>query len=188
MKRSRSCLGLVGLTVGLFSKKTKLLPIGNYPGYEASDSAFTEARSTVLQVIESNGLAEWALIGDRKFIAYLMETKTKLPEKEFRFISTQKDIIWDAFSGYLLRPEIAGDWNQQIFQQVLEILISKFSQMPEEYKPEGSDWVDAAGLILSSLDGALKTGRQILAQPIIEYILIIWLHYCLSLGAGRGTE
>jgi hypothetical protein len=55
--------------------------------------------------------------------------------------------------------------------------------MPEEYKPAGSDWVNAASLILLSLDSALKTGRQILAQPIIEYVLIIWLHYCLNSGA-----
>ena len=60
--------------------------------------------------------------------------------------------------------------------------------MPDEYKPDGNAWVDAARLTLISLDGALKTGRQILAQPIIEYILIIWLHYCLSLGAGRRIE
>jgi hypothetical protein len=117
-----------------------------------------------------------------------METKTKLPEREFKFISIQKDVIWDAFSGYLLRPEVIGKWNQQIYQKVLEILISKFDEMPEEYKAEGNTWVDAARLTLISLDSALKSGRQILAQPIIEYMLIIWLHYCLSLEAGKGIE
>jgi hypothetical protein len=60
--------------------------------------------------------------------------------------------------------------------------------MPEEYKPSGSAWVDAANLTLSSLDTALKTSRQILAQPIIEYILIIWLHYCLTQSVIEETE
>ena len=174
--------------MGLFRKRVKLPPIGNYPGYEASNSAFTEARVTVLAVIENNEVDEWALIGEAKFIEYMKATKTKLPDKEFKFISTQKDVIWDAFSGYLLRPEIAGAWNPQISQQVSEILISKFSQMPEEYKPSGSAWVDAANLTLSSLDTALKTSRQILAQPIIEYILIIWLHYCLTQSVIEETE
>lgn len=167
--------------MSLFSKKQKLPPIGNYPGYEASDSAFANARATVLEVIRSGGPSEWAVIGETKFIEYLTATKKKLPDKEFNFISTQKDVIWDSFSGFLMKPEINGAWNQQIYQQVLEILISKFSQMPEEYKPEGSTWIDAAGVTLNSLDRALKTDHQILAQPIIEYILIIWLHYCLSL-------
>jgi hypothetical protein len=174
--------------MGLFSRKVKLPPIGNYPGYEASNSAFTEARATVLSVIKGSAANEWAFIGDAKFIEYVKATKTKLPDKEFKFISTQKDVIWDAFSGYLLRPEVAGDWNPHIYQQVSEILISKFSQMPEEYKPPGSAWLDAANLTLSSLNTALKTSRQILAQPLIEYILIIWLHYCLTQGVIEETE
>lgn len=78
--------------------------------------------------------------------------------------------------------------NQEIYRQVLEILIAKFSQMPDEYKPGGNAWVDAARLTLISLDSALKTGRQILAQPIIEYILVIWLHYCLNIVKVREPE
>ena len=167
--------------MGLFSKKQKLPSIGNYSGYEASDSAFANARATVLEVIKSGGPSEWAVKGDTKFIEYLTMTKKKLPDKEFNFISTQKDVIWDSFSSFLMKPEINGAWNPQIYQQIYEILISKFSQMPDEFKPKGSTWIDAAGLTLDSLDAALKTDRQILAQPIIEYILIIWLHYCLSL-------
>ena len=174
--------------MGLFNNRDKLPPIGNYPGYEASDSAFTNARATVLLVFESIGSPEWTLIGDSKFIEHLMATKTKLPEKEFKYISIQKDVIWDAFSEYLLKPEVSGEWNQQIYQQVLEILIAKFSEMPDEYKPDGNTWVDAARLTLISLDSALKTGRQILAQPIIEYILIIWLHYCLDIVKVRKPE
>lgn len=172
--------------MGIFNKRAKLPPIGNYPGYEASDSAFTEARATVLLVFESIGAPEWTAIGDSRFIAHLMNMKTKLPDKEFKYLCAQKGVIWDAFSGYLLRPEIGGAWNQQVHKQVLEIIISKFSQMPNEYKLKGDAWIDAARLTLISLDNALKSGRQILAQPIIEYILIIWLHYCLSIENGKG--
>lgn len=171
--------------MGIFNKKSKLPPIENYPGYEATDSAFTNARATVLIVFESIGSPEWTLIGDSRFIDHLMTTKNKLPDKEFKYISTQKDVIWAAFSEYLLRPEVFGAWDQQIYQQVFEIMISKFSQMPDEYKPEGDAWIDAARLTLISLDRALKTGRQLLAQPIIEYILIVWLHYCLSFSAQK---
>lgn len=174
--------------MGIFNKKSKLQPVENYPGYESTDAAFANARDTVIVVFESIGAPEWTLIGDSKFIEHLMTKKTKLPDKEFKYISTQKDVIWDAFSGYLMRPEVGGAWNQQIFQEVREILISKFSQMPDEYKPEGAAWTDVPRLTLISLDTALKSGRQILAQPIIEYILIVWLHYCLSVTSGRGTE
>jgi hypothetical protein len=168
--------------LGLFTKKLKQPPIENYPGYEATDSAFVNARTTVLGVFERIGSPEWTVIGDSKFIEYLSTTKNKLPDKEFNYISTQKNVIWDAFSEYLMRPEIDGAWNQQIFQEVREILISKFSQMPDEYKPVGAAWTDVPRLTLISLDNALKSGRQILAQPIIEYILIIWLHYCLTVS------
>jgi hypothetical protein len=167
--------------MGIFSNKQKLLPIGNYPGYEASDSAFANARLTVLEVIKSGGTSQWAVIGEAEFIDYLSTTKKKLPDREFSFISIQKDLIWDSFSGFLMKPEINGAWNQNIYQEIFEIFISKFSQMPDEYKLNGSNWIDAAGLTLNSLDRALKSGRQILAQPIIEYVLIIWLHYCISL-------
>ncbi len=168
--------------MGLFNKRPKLPPLENYPGYEASDSAFLNARSIVLEVIEFKDYPHWAVVGEDSFRSYLAQTKNKLPDKEFNFIRIQKDAIWDSFSSYLMRPEIGGAWNEETFQEVLEILIFKFSQMPKEYKPVGSDWVDASSLILLSLDRALKTGRQILAQPIIEYALIIWLHYCLSFG------
>ena len=171
--------------MGLFNKRQKNSDIENYPGYESTDAAFIKARETVLLIFESIGAPDWTLIGDSRFIDHLMTTKTKLPDKEFKYISTQKDVIWDAFSGYLLRPEIGGAWNQQIYKQVLEIIILKFSQMPVEYKPEGDAWVDAARLTLISLDSALKSGRQILAQPIIEYVLIVWLHYCLSLSEQK---
>ena len=169
--------------MGIFRKKQQLPPIGNYPGYEASDSAFGNARATVLEVVKSGGTSEWAIIGDAEFIKYLAATKKKLPDREFNFISTQKDLIWDSFSSFLMKPENYGTWNQHIYQEVLEIFISKFSQMPDEYKPKESTWIDAAGLTLNSLDRALKDGHQILAQSIIEYILVIWLHYCLSLDA-----
>lgn len=174
--------------MGIFKKKPILPSVENYPGYEATDAAFTNARATVLLVFESIGSPEWTLIGDSRFIDHLMKTKTKLPDKEFKYISTQKDVVWDAFSGYLLRPEVGGAWNQQIYQQVLEIMISKFSQMPDEYKPQGDAWVDAARLTLICLDGALKSGRQILAQPIIEYVLVIWLHYCKAVAEDSNDS
>ena len=169
--------------MGLFNKGSKLPPVEYYPCYEATDSAFLNARDIVLEVIKFKDYPNWAIVGDDCFISYLAQTKNKLPDKEFNFIGVQKDAIWDSFSSYLMRPEVGGAWNEETFQEVLEILISKFSQMPKEYKPAGSDWVNASSLILLSLDRALKTGRQILAQPIIEYVLIIWLHYCLNSGA-----
>ena len=168
--------------MGLFNKEPKLPPVENYPGYEATDAAFLNARDIVLEVIEFKDFPNWAVVGEDSFITYLTQTKNKLPDKEFNFIKIQKDVIWDSFSSYLMRPEIGGAWNEETFKEVLKILISKFSQMPKEYKPIGSDWVNASSLILLSLDRALKTGRQILAQPIIEYVLIIWLHYCLNSG------
>ena len=61
-------------------------------------------------------------------------------------------------------------------------LVSIFSQMPKEYRPNGPEWIEAAGLMLDSLNDALMMDRHILAIPIIENVLIIWLSYCRSLG------
>ena len=78
--------------MGLFNKRDKLPPIGNYPGYEASDSAFTNARATVLSVFESIGSPEWTLIGDSKFIEHLMATKLNFPRKNSNIFQSKKTL------------------------------------------------------------------------------------------------
>lgn len=168
--------------MGLFRKKSKLSLIENYAGYEASDMAFFNAQENVLFTIKRINGPEWALIGVRNFLNYIDNTKEKLPKKEFDFVRTQTVIIWDSFSAFLMGSENYGKWNPNIYTEVHNNFVSIFSQMPKQYRPSGPEWVEAAGLLLDSLNDALQLDRQILAQPIIEYILIIWLHYCLNLN------
>jgi hypothetical protein len=169
--------------MGIFRKKSKLPPIENYAGYEASDRAFFNAQENVLVTIKRINSPKWALIGAKNFLEYLDNNRQKLPEKDFDFIRTQKVVFWDSFSSCLLRSENYGKWNPDIYVEVHNNFVSLFSQMPKQYRPNGPEWVEAAGLLLDSLNDALQMDRQILAQPIIEYVLIVWLHYCLSLDS-----
>ena len=169
--------------MSLFRKKTKLPPIENYAGYEASDRAFFNAQENVLLTIKRINGPEWALIGVRNFLDYAGSVKGKLPDREFEFVKTQKAIFWDSFSNFLMHPENYGKWNSDIYVEVHNNFVSLFSKMPKKYRPNGPEWVGAAGLLLDSLNDALQSDRQILAQPIIEYVLIVWIHYCLSLDS-----
>ena len=169
--------------MGVFRKISKLPPIENYAGYEASDRAFFNAQENVLVTIKRINSPKWALIGVKNFLEYLDNNRQKLPEKDFDFIRTQKVVFLDSFSSYLLRSENYGKWNPDIYVEVHNNFVSLFSQMPKQYRPNGPEWVEAAGLLLDSLNDALQMDRQILAQPIIEYVLIVWLHYCLSLDS-----
>jgi len=169
--------------MGIFRKKSKLPPIENYAGYEVSDRAFFNAQENVLVTIKRINSPKWALIGVKNFLEYLDNNRQKLPEKDFDFIRTQKVVFWDSFSSCLLRSENYGKWNPDIYVEVHNNFVSLFSQMPKQYRPNGPEWVEAAGLLLDSLNDALQMDRQILAQPIIEYVLIVWLHYCLSLDS-----
>jgi len=169
--------------MGIFRKKSKLPPIENYAGYEASDRAFFNAQENVLVTIKRINSPKWALIGVKNFLEYLDNNRQKLPEKDFDFIRTQKVVFWDSFSSCLLRSENYGKWNPDIYVEVHNNFVSLFSQMPKQYRPNGPEWVEAAGLLLDSLNDALQMDRQILAKPIIEYVLIVWLHYCLSLDS-----
>jgi len=164
-----------------FKKKPVLPPIGTYPGYETSDLAFLNAQENVHFTIKRLNSPKWALIGIKNFMKYLEETKQKLPDKEFTFSINQKIIIWESFRTFIMKPENYGEWDPEIYEKVYKNLVSIFSQMPKEYRPNGPEWIEAAGLLLDSLNDALMMDRQILAQPIIENVLIIWLHYCLSL-------
>ena len=165
-----------------FKRKSTLPPIGTYPGYELSDLAFQNAQENVHLTIKRLNSPEWALIGIKNFMEYLRETKQKLPDKEFTFGNNQKIIIWESFRSFLLKPENYGEWNQEIYTEMHKNLVSIFSQMPKEYRPNGPEWIEAAGLMLDSLNDALMMDRHILAIPIIENVLIIWLSYCRSLG------
>jgi hypothetical protein len=169
--------------MGIFRKKSKLPPIENYAGYEASYRAFFNAQENVLVTIKRINSPKWALIGVKNFLEYLDNNRQKLPEKDFDFIRTQKVVFWDSFSSCLLRSENYGKWNPDIYVEVHNNFVSLFSQMPKQYRPNGPEWVEAAALLLDSLNDALQMDRQILAQPIIEYVLIVWLHYCLSLDS-----
>jgi len=169
--------------MGLFSKRSRLPPIDNYAGYEASDMAFSNAQENVLATIKRINSPKWALIGVKNFLKYLDSTKQKLPEKEYDFTKVQKVLFWESFSQFLLSSKSYGQWDPDIYVEIHNNFVSLFSQMPKEYRPKGPEWVGAAGLLLDSLNDALQSDRQILAQPIIEYVLIVWIHYCLSLDS-----
>jgi len=169
--------------MGIFSKKSNLPPIENYPGYEATDEAFLHAQTLVLDVLKFQDYPKWSVTGQNGLNNYLIEYQKKIPDADFGFLVENMQMIWDKFSRYLLSPEISGAWTKESSTEVYKIFASIFSTFPKKYKPVGADWVAAAGTLHICFDVALNSDKQILAQPIIENVLIIWLHYCLSLSA-----
>ena len=167
--------------MGLFNKKLKIPPIENYPGYEATDEAFLHAQRLVLDVLKFQDYPEWAVSGQQGFNNYLTQFQKKVSDADFEFLTKSMQTIWDTFRRYLLNPKISGTWNSETSAEVYKIFTSIFSTFPKKYKPSGAEWVEAAGTLHLCFDVALKSDKQILAQPIIENVLIIWLHYCLSL-------
>ncbi len=142
--------------------------------------AFFNAQENVLETVKRIGSPDWALTGVKNFLQYLDDTKQKLPTKEFDFMMRHKVVFWESFNQFLMSHKNYGKWDPDVYAEIHNNFVSLFSQMPKEYRPRGPEWVEAAGLLLDSLNDSLIMDREILAQPIIEYVLIIWLHYCLS--------
>jgi hypothetical protein len=168
--------------VGIFRRSSKLPAIENYPGYEATEAAFLNASALVLEVAVKENVGPWARKSFIIFSNFLKENKKKLPDDEAAFLNEKFGIFWNAFSGYLLQPRVSGAWNDEVFLQLMDIFLEEFDAFPQKYKPNGTEYRNAAGLLMYSLDEAFKKNKQILAQPIIEYVLILWFHYSRIYG------
>jgi hypothetical protein len=156
-------------------------PVENYPGFESTPSAFYHAEILVSKAIESLENSDWAVKGKNIYTTFHNIQGLKLPKTEFEFLSRKLPILWDKFRGYLMQPTVYGKWSVQEYGDINKILESEYQQFSKEYGRADKVWNSAADLTMISLDMALERDQQILAQPIIEYVLIIWLSYCRSL-------
>lgn len=156
-------------------------PVENYPGFEATQSAFYHAEILVSEAMAKLEKSGWALEGKNIYIAFRNIQGLKLPDSEFEFLTNKLSKIWDSFRSYLMQSDVYGKWSVKEYGEVNKILKSEYQQISQEYGMEDEAWTGAADLTLISLDTALEREQQILAQPIIEYVLIIWLSYCRSL-------
>lgn len=168
--------------MGIFRRSSKLPAIENYPGFEATEAAFLNASALVLEVAVKENVGPWARKSFIIFSNFLKENKKKLPDEEAVLLNEQFGIFWNAFSGYLLQPHINGSWNDEVFLEMMDVFCNVFDELPRKYKPNGTEYRNAAGLLMYSLDEAFKKNKQILAQPIIEYVLILWFHYSRIYG------
>jgi hypothetical protein len=157
-------------------------PVENYPGFESTPSAFYHAEILVSKAMENLENSDWAVKGKGIYITYYNIQGMKLPDAEFEFLSRKLPILWDKFRGFLMQPNVYGKWSVQEYGDVNKILVSEYQQLSKEYGRADKVSKGAADLTMISLDIALERDQQILAQPIIEYVLIIWLSYCRSLG------
>ena len=164
--------------MGIFSKKSNLPPIQNYPGYEETDEAFAHAHKLVLDVLKFEEFPRWGVIGQEGLNNFLGKYGKKVPDDDYDFLIEKKNLLWDDFRNYLLRPGITGAWNEVTSSEVFKIISSIFSSFPGKYRPDGPEWVEAAGTLHLAIDASLKSDQQILAQPIMEVVLILWIHYC----------
>jgi hypothetical protein len=161
-----------------FKKKFKLSPIQKYSGYEETDEAFAHAHKLVLDVLKFEEFPRWGVVGQEGLNNYLSKFQKKVPDSDYDFLIEKKSLIWDGFRNYLMRPEIAGSWNEVSSSEAFKIFTSIFSSFPGKYKPDGPEWVEAAGTLHLAIDASLKSDKQILAEPIMEVVLILWIHFC----------
>ena len=164
--------------MGIFSKKSNLPPIQNYPGYEETDEAFAHAHKLVLDVLKFEEFPRWGVIGQEGLHNFLVKYGKKVPDDDYDFLIEKKNLLWDNFRNYLLSPGITGAWNEVTSSEVFKIISSIFSSFPRKYRPDGPEWVEAAGTLHLAIDASLKSDQQILTQPIMEVVLILWIHFC----------
>jgi hypothetical protein len=80
-----------------------------------------------------------------------------------------------------MQPEVYGKWSIKEYGDVNKLLTSEYQRISREYGRADKAWSGAADLTMVSLNLALERQEQILAQPVIEYVFIIWLSYCRGL-------
>jgi hypothetical protein len=155
--------------------------VESYPGFEATDNAFFHAMNLVSEAVNNLEKPEWAEIGKKNFLTYLNIQGLKLPDAEFHFFSKNLPTLWNTFRSHLMQPEVYGKWSIKEYGDVNKLLTSEYQRISREYGRADKAWPGAADLTMVSLDLALERQEQILAQPIIEYVFIIWLSYCRGL-------
>jgi hypothetical protein len=155
--------------------------VENYPGFEATETAFYHAMNLVSDAVNNLEKSEWVEIGKKNFLTYLNIQGLKLPDSEFKFFSQNFPILWDTFRNHFMQPEVYGMWSIKEYGDVNKLLTAEYQRISREFGKSDKVWSGAADLTMVSLDLALERQQQILAQPVIEYVLIIWMSYCRSL-------
>jgi len=172
----------------LGSKKFPQLPqvfipgqVENYPGFETTNTAFFQAMNLVSDAVSNLEKSEWVEIGKKNFLTYFNIQGLKLPDAEFHFFSKNLPTLWNTFRSHLMQPEVYGKWSIKEYGDVNKLLTSEYQRISREYGRADKAWSGAADLTMVSLNLALERQEQILAQPVIEYVFIIWLSYCRGL-------
>lgn len=166
--------------MALFNRMPKLPPVENYPGYEETEFAFANAASIVLKVMKN--LREekevwykkaWVELDD-----FVKNNHKKLPDEEVDIQIKAKELLWDNFRNVLMKSENNGAWNKETSSEITRIFFEVFASLPAKHRVNGTQYIEAVRLLILSLDEAINEDKQILAQPIIEFVVILWLHYC----------
>ena len=170
--------------MGIFNRIPKLPPVENYPGYEETELAFSNAVSLVLRVMKIGHEEEddwlkkaWVELDD-----FIKKNNKKLPEDDFAFLIETKELLWDNFRTYLLDEGKNGIWDRETISNIFRIFSETFAVFPEKYRVNGTQYYGPVKLMIVTVGLAFDEDKQILVQPIIEFVLTLWLHYCRIVG------
>ena len=162
--------------MSIFTKKVRFTPLADFPGYEATDAAFWNAHVILLDVLDFEGNPEWSRIGVKSFRKLVKNEKIKVYSEDMPFLEEYLPKMWDSIRFKLLNTDHIGDW-EMIKLEIHKDLVSMFTMMQGKYRPGGPETIQAAGTLWLGLE-TITNGMQILAMPLIENVLIVWVHYC----------
>ena len=161
--------------MGIFSSKSGLPKRSAAPGWEGSDEAFLMAKKIVLEVGRDLGI-DWIESANSNYLAFVRENNLKANDKEYKFIASKTEQLWDVFRKYMMSSEVSGSWSYEIETKLVGKLTKVFSEAPARYKPKKLQAAELALLATSSLEKCLFEDKQLLSNAVFESILVFWCH------------
>lgn len=161
--------------MGIWNSKSGLPRGSSAPGWESSD----EASRLAVKIVIKNGRAlkiEWIETANKNYTNLVRSQRIKVSGEDFQFISVKLIEIWDLFRVFMMSPEVNRSWNRQISNQLAAKLGIAFKEIPTRHKPEGLEASQLALMTVDSLEECFIENKQILANAILESVLVLWCH------------
>ncbi len=146
-------------------------------GYEGSNNAFMLAQMFVYKSVLDLGVPAWAFKGDEKFRKYALKFNQKVPSYDFDFIIEYTEVFWDTFRFTLMQSENVGKLSPEVLGEMKTRFVELFNQMPSKFRVKDRKEEAAADLMIHSLAHCLRNEKQLVANAIFEYVLLVWYHY-----------
>ncbi len=146
-------------------------------GFEGSDEALILAQLYVYKAMVALDIPKWAFEGDKQFRKYLNKFGQKTPNYDFDFVINYTREFWDSFRFTLMHPQYSGGFSNEAQADLRNRFVELYSGMPTKFRVKSGEEQLAVELMICALSICLKEERQFVANPIFEYVLLVWYHF-----------